>query len=111
MNTAPSAEHSLGDLTLPALQLLAETIDREFQRREPVRPSYVQYAAARLGLSVTELSVASEAVEPAVAHAVGQWMLETQKRYDGDHVGADPSAPATTERLPGATGDLRAFGS
>ncbi len=111
MNSAPAVEASLGEMTLPALGVLAEAIDREFQRREPRRPTGFEYAAARLGLDVADLAVVSEQVEPPVAHAVGHWLLDAQRRLGAPHVGADPSAPATTERVPGATGDVHAFRS
>ena len=48
-----------GDIALarPALTMLAETIDREFQRREPTQPTPYEWAAARLGVDQNELVV------------------------------------------------------
>ncbi|WP_188111349.1 AAA family ATPase [Nocardioides antri] len=99
----------LTEAPTPALKLLAEAIDREFQRREPQRPTPYEYAAARLGVDAMELVVLSESVEPAIAHSVGRWLFEAQERWGAEHVGAHPGLPPASGSVQGATGDVRAF--
>jgi hypothetical protein len=95
----------------PALKLLAEAIDREFQRREPTHPTPYEYAAAQLGVHANQLVILDEDVQPAVAHSVGRWLFDAQARYGAEHAGAYPARPPASERVPGATGDVRAFNS
>lgn len=95
----------------PALKLLAEAIDREFQRREPTQPTPYEYAAAQLGVDTNELVVLDEDVQPAVAHSVGRWLFDAQARYAAEHAGAYPARPPASERVQGAAGDVRAFNS
>jgi len=104
-------EQSVVALPEPALRLLAATIDREFQRREPVRLTAYEYAAARLGVDPMELVVLSEDVPPTLAHAVGRWLYDAQVRWGAEHVGAHPSRPPASENVQGAAGDVRAFHS
>lgn len=93
----------------PALRALADAIDREFERRDPVLPTPYEYAAKALGVDTTELIVLSEMLAPPVAHAVGHWLHKAQARWSLDHVGAVPSRPAITETVPAASGDVQAF--
>lgn len=93
----------------PALRLLAEAIDREFARRDPVVPSPYEYAAARLGVEATSLVVLNECPEPPVVHAVGHWLHEAGRRWELDPVGPAPTGPAVTVTVPGAGGDVRAW--
>lgn len=95
----------------PALRLLADTIDREFARRTPTRPTGYDHAAAALGVEATDLVVLSECPDTPVSHAVGRWLHEAKDRWSLDLVGADPRLPARTHAIPGATGDVRAFSS
>jgi hypothetical protein len=95
----------------PALELLAATIDREFQRRDPQHPTPYEYAATHLGVDVNDLVVLTEDVAPPVGHSVGRWLFEAQARHGAEHVGSHPSLPAATENVPGAEGDVRAFRS
>jgi len=95
----------------PALELLAATIDREFQRRDPQHPTPYEYAATHLGVDVNDLVVLTEDVAPPVGHSVGRWLFEAQARHGAEHVGAHPSLPAATENVQGAEGDVRAFRS
>lgn len=99
----------LAEASAPALRLLAEAIDREFARRDPVVPSPYEYAAARLGVDVPDLVVLDECPEPPVVHAVGHWLHEACRRWGLDPVGAAPAGPAVTQAVPGADGDVRAF--
>ncbi|WP_182376163.1 ATP-binding protein [Nocardioides sp. WS12] len=93
----------------PALRLLADAIDREFKRRDPVLPTPYEYAARALGVDTTELIVLSEMPAPPIAHSVGHWLHNAQSRWTLDHVGALPSRPAITETVPAAGGDVQAF--
>lgn len=68
-------------LARPALTMLAETIDREFQRREPTQPTPYEWAAARLGVERNELVVLSEDVDTAIAHSIGRWLYDAQARW------------------------------
>jgi hypothetical protein len=95
----------------PALKLLATTIDREFQRREPVHPTPYEYAATALGVDVNDLVILSEDVPPPTGHSVGRWLYDVQLRHGAECVGAQPSLPAATENVQGAAGDVRAFRS
>lgn len=95
----------------PALSLLAATIDREFQRREPTTPTPYEWAAERLGVGVNDLTILSEDVAPPTGHAVGRWLFETQARIGAELVGGHPSLPAASETVQGATGDVRSFRS
>lgn len=97
------------EATAPALRLLAEAIDREFARRDPVLPSPYEYAATGLGIDADDLVVLAESPELAAFHAVGRWLHEAQRRWGLDHVGVRPGLPARTETVPGATGDVRAL--
>ncbi|WGY04470.1 ATP-binding protein [Nocardioides sp. QY071] len=99
----------LAEAPAPALRLLATAIDREFERREESVPSPYDHAAGQLGVHVTDLVVLTEVLEAPVAHSVGHWLFEAQLRWSTEHVGAYPSLPATTETVPGARGDVRAF--
>lgn len=101
----------LVEASAPALRLLAEAIDREFARRDPVVPSPYEYAAARLGVDPTSLVVLTECPEPPVVHAVGHWLHEARERWGLDPVGAAPAGPAVTQTVPGAGGDVRAYSS
>lgn len=101
----------LVEAPLPALRLLAEAIDREFERRDAVVPSPYEYAAARLGVDATALVVLRECPEPPVVHAVGHWLHVARERWGLDPVGAAPAGPAVTETVPGADGDARAYSS
>lgn len=101
----------LAEAPSPALKLLAEAIDREFARRDPVVPSPYEYAAARLGVDATGLVVLRECPEPPVVHAVGHWLHEARQRWGLDPVGAAPAGPAVTQTVPGAGGDVRAYSS
>ena len=103
------ARDLLAETPAPALRLLATAIDREFARREESAPSPYDHAAAQLGVGVTDLVVLTEVLEPPVAHAVGHWLFEAQLRWSAEHVGAFPTRPATSETVPGARGDVRAF--
>ena len=102
-----------GDIALarPALTMLAETIDREFQRREPTQPTPYEWAAVRLGVDKNELVVLDEDVQPAVAHSIGRWLFDVQARSGAAHAGAYPTRPPASERVHGADGDVRAFNS
>ncbi len=111
MTSTPTTEQALGQLPLPLLRLLADTLDREFARREAPEESAVDWAAAQLRLDPSDLVVLTEAVEPPVAHAVGRWLFETQRDNEAPHVGAEPAAHATTELVRGAAADVRAFRS
>lgn len=93
----------------PALRLLADAIDREFARREPVVPSAFEYAATLLGVDATGLVVIDECPEPPVVHAVGHWLHEAVRRWELEVVGAAPTGPAVTLTVPGASGDVRAY--
>ncbi|MEZ5092853.1 AAA family ATPase [Nocardioides sp.] len=99
------------DLLQPALRLLGETVDREFARREPRQQTHLEWAAHRLGTHAADLAVSAEVVAPPVADAVGVWLLRAQLEHGADPGGADPHLPATTERVPGAHGDVRTFRS
>ncbi|HWJ10048.1 MAG TPA: ATP-binding protein [Nocardioides sp.] len=101
----------LAEAPTPALRLLAEAIDREFARRDPVVPSPYEYAASRLGVDATDLVVLRESPEPPVVHAVGHWLHEARQRWGLDPVGAAPAGPAVTQTVPGAAGDVRAYSS
>lgn len=98
------------EVTAPALRLLAEAIDREFARRDPVPPAPYEYAAARLGVGTDALVVLAETPEPAVVQSVGRWLHLAQGRWGLEHAGTSPGQPPRTETVPGATGDVRAFG-
>lgn len=98
-----------GEVTAPALRLMAEAIDREFARREPATPSPYEYAAARLGVGPGDVVVLTEDPELAVVHSVGRWLHDAQARGDLEHVGAVPGQPALRETVPGADGDVRAL--
>lgn len=95
----------------PALTLLADAIDREFQRRDPKLPTPYEYAAAQLGVDTAALAVLDEDVQPAVAHSVGRWLFDAQAQFGAEHSGAYPGRPPASERVQGATGDVRAFNS
>lgn len=99
----------LEEAPAPALRLLAAAIDREFERRKPTIPSPYEYAAGRLGVETTELVVLSECPDTPVAHSVGHWLHQAQRRWDLVHVGAVPNRPARIGTVPGAVGDVRAF--
>ena len=92
-----------------ALRLLAETIDREFQRRDPTHPTPYEWAATRLGVTTHQLTVLDEYVAPPVAHSIGRWLYDAQARLGAEHAGAYPARPPSSEVVPGATGDVRAF--
>lgn len=100
---------TLSDAALPALRALADTLDREFARREPQRQSAVDWAAERLDVTVAEVAILSEQVDPPVAHAIGCWLFAVLREHSAAQVGADPTQPASTELVRGAAGDVRAF--
>lgn len=109
MTDIDTSDLLLAQQVTPALRLLAEAIDREFERRDPVTPSPYEYAADRLGIATTDPVVLSENPDLAVTHAVGHWLHQAQVRWDLEHVGAHPGSPPRTETVPGATGDVRSF--
>ncbi|WP_188113312.1 AAA family ATPase [Nocardioides humilatus] len=110
MNDFPMTELVL-EAPTHALRLLAETINREFERRDPSTPSPYEWAAERLGIDTTELVVLDEGLQPAVAHSVGRWLFDAQARHGAELVGAYPSRPAKSEVVAGAASDCRAFNS
>jgi hypothetical protein len=90
---------------------LADVIDREFARREPTSPTPYDYAAAQLGVTVADLVVLSEEVEPLVADSVGCWLLDAHQRHAAPHTGAHPARPASSAQVEGAEGDVHGFQS
>lgn len=94
-----------------ALRLLAATIDREFQRRDPERLTPYAHAAAQLGVDPSQLVVLDEDVQPPVAHSIGRWLFDAQARFAAEHTGAYPSRPPSSHNVQGAAGDVRAFNS
>lgn len=101
----------LPQATLPALTVLADAIDREFERREPAHPSRFEWAADALGVDVADIVVHSADAGVALGHSVGHWLIEAQQRYAAPHTGAHPPHPATSQQVPGARGDVHAFRS
>jgi len=95
----------------PVVTHLAGTIDREFARREPVEPSAYDFAAEQLGVDVQDLLVLSDHVGSLVAHSVGCWLLEAQKRHGGALAGGYPKTPPASELVEGSSGDLYGFRS
>lgn len=101
----------LATVAQPALEHLAATIDREFERREPRSTTHYEWAAAHLGVDATDLVVLSEGVDTPLGHSVGRWLYDAQARWSAEHAGAFVDRPAASETVPGAAGDVRAFHS
>ena len=95
----------------PALKMLAATIDREFERREPTTttPLRVRRGPAgrrrdRAGRPVRGVDTAARPLRrPLAVRRAGPWSAE--------HAGAFVDPPAASETVQGAAGDLRAFHS
>ncbi|HET7690363.1 MAG TPA: ATP-binding protein [Nocardioidaceae bacterium] len=95
----------------PVVTHLADTIDREFLRRDPAEPSAYDFAAAQLGVDVQDLLVLSDHVGSIVAHSVGCWLLRAHETHGGALVGGNPSTPPASELVEGVDGDVYGFRS